>query len=76
MLGQRDGSFRDSIQTTAELILLVEDKLVVELKSVEKTLPVHEVRMLTYMKLANIEVGLLINFNVERLKGGLTRFVL
>ena len=55
--------------------MLIEDKLIVELKSVEKTLPVHEAQILTYMKLANIQVGLLINFNVERLKEGIKRFV-
>ena len=56
--------------------MLVEDKLIVELKSVEKILPIHEAQILTYMKLANTQVGLLINFNVERLKEGLRRFVL
>ena len=56
--------------------MLIEDKLIVELKSVEKTLPIHEAQILTYMKLANIQVGLLINFNVERLKEGIKRFVL
>jgi GxxExxY protein len=56
--------------------MLVEDKLIVELKSVEKILPIHEAQILTYMKLANIKVGLLINFNVERLKEGIKRFVL
>ena len=55
--------------------MLIEDKLIVELKSVEKTLPVHEAQILTYMKLANIQVGLLINFNVEKLKEGIKRFV-
>ena len=56
--------------------ILAEDKLIVELKSVEKILPIDEAQILTYMKLANIEVGLLINFNVIRLKEGLRRFVL
>jgi GxxExxY protein len=56
--------------------VFVEEKLIVELKSVEKVLPIHEAQILTYMKLANIKVGLLINFNVLRLKEGLKRFVL
>jgi GxxExxY protein len=56
--------------------LLIEDKLIVELKSVEKILPIHEAQILTYMKLANIKVGLLINFNAVRLKDGIKRFVL
>jgi GxxExxY protein len=56
--------------------MLVEDKLIVELKSVEKTLPIHQAQLLTYMKLANVKVGLLINFNVQRLNEGIKRFVL
>jgi len=56
--------------------LLVENELIVELKAVEETLGIHEAQLLTYMKLAGIPVGLLINFNVERLKDGLKRFVL
>lgn len=56
--------------------LFVEDSLIVELKSVEKILPIHEAQLLTYMKLANIRVGLLINFNVKYLKSGIKRMVL
>jgi len=53
--------------------LLVEEQLVVELKSVEKLTPVHEAQVLTYMKLSKNRVGLLINFNVGLLKHGLLR---
>ncbi len=57
--------------------LLIEKKLILELKVVEKFLPIHEAQLLTYMRLANASVGLLINFNVELLKeGGIKRFVL
>ena len=56
--------------------LLVEDRLIVELKSVEQLLKIHEAQVLTYMKLANIRIGLLINFNVQMLKRGIKRFVL
>lgn len=56
--------------------LLIEGKLIVELKSVAQLLPIHEAQILTYMKLAKVGVGLLINFNVPRLKDGLKRFVL
>jgi GxxExxY protein len=56
--------------------LVIEDRLIVELKSVEKLNPVHEAQILTYMKLANINTGLLINFNESRLKDGIKRFVL
>jgi GxxExxY protein len=56
--------------------LFVEERLIVELKSVEKILPIHEAQILTYMKLAKVKVGLLINFNVLRLKDGIKRFIL
>jgi len=56
--------------------LIVEDGIIVELKSIEKVLPIHEAQLLTYMKLAGINVGLLINFNVKKLKDGIKRFVL
>jgi GxxExxY protein len=56
--------------------LVVEDGVIVELKSVEKVLPIHEAQLLTYMKLAGIGIGLLINFNVKKLKDGIKRFVL
>ena len=56
--------------------LLVEDALIVELKCVEKILPIHEAQLLTYMKLANMRTGLLINFNEKMLKHGINRFVL
>ena len=47
-----------------------------ELKSVAKLLNIHQAQLLTYMKLAQVETGLLINFNVQRLKDGIRRFVL
>lgn len=55
------------------LDLVVEDKVVVELKSVQKIEPIHEAQVLTYLKLTGIKVGLLINFNVLLLKDGLKR---
>lgn len=56
--------------------ILVEGQIIVELKAVEELLGIHEAQILTYMKLANIEQGFLINFNVKRLKDGLKSFVL
>ena len=56
--------------------LLVEDKLIIELKSVEQIKGIHEVQLLTYMRLAGVKIGLLINFNVTNLKSGIKRFVL
>src|SRR5690242_420832 len=56
--------------------LLVAGTVIVELRAIEKVLPVHEAQLLTYMKLSGKRVGLLINFNVPLLKQGLTRRVL
>ena len=55
--------------------LLVENELIVELKSCETLLPIHEAQLLTYLKLSGVKVGLLINFNVLRLKNGIKRMV-
>ena len=63
-----DGGFR--------LDLLVDHEVVVEIKAVEQIMPIHEAQLMTYLKLANKRVGLLINFNVTRLKDGLIRRVL
>ena len=56
--------------------LLVECVLILELKSVDQVTGIHEAQLLTYMKLAGVKTGLLINFNVKRVKDGITRFVL
>ena len=53
--------------------ILVEKKVIVELKSVEIVLPVFKKKLLTYLKLSNLQIGLLINFNEELLKKGITR---
>lgn len=55
--------------------IVVEDKLIIELKALDKISPIHEAQLLTYMKLTDISVGLLINFNVRLLKDGVRRFV-
>ena len=55
--------------------LLVENKVVIEIKTVDKISDVHEAQVLTYLKLGNYKLGLLINFNVPILKRGLRRFV-
>jgi GxxExxY protein len=56
--------------------LFVNDELIVELKSVDQIMGIHRAQLLTYMKLSDVKVGLLINFNVEMLKSGIKRFVL
>ena len=56
--------------------LLVDNSIILELKSVDKILPIHQAQLLTYMKLSDISIGLLINFNVTYLKNGIKRMVL
>jgi GxxExxY protein len=58
------------------LDLLVDKRVVVEIKTVESLLPIHEAQLLTYLKLGGWKVGLLINFNVSVLKNGIRRRVL
>ncbi|HSP99698.1 MAG TPA: GxxExxY protein [Candidatus Dormibacteraeota bacterium] len=57
------------------LDLVVEDTLIVEIKAVDVVLPVHKAQLLSYLRLSGKSVGLLLNFNVTRLKDGLTRVV-
>jgi len=56
--------------------VLVDGRVVVELKAVQELVPVHEAQLLTYLKLSGMRVGLLINFNVPVLKDGIVRRVL
>ncbi len=58
------------------LDIVVPGQLVVELKAVEKLLPIHEAQLMTYLKLTGLHTGLLINFNVCLLKDGIKRIVL
>ena len=62
-----DGGFRAD--------LVVEDKVLVELKSLERTAPVHKKQTLTYIRLADLRLGLLINFGAALIKDGITRVV-
>ena len=55
--------------------VVVENQVVVELKTVEKLLPVHDAQMLTYLRLSGCRVGLLMNFNVPVLRDGIKRLV-
>jgi len=65
---KRDCGFR--------LDIIVENKVVLELKTVEAIAPIHEAQLLTYLRLSKIKVGLIINFNVPVLKNGVRRFIL
>ena len=55
--------------------IIIEDKLIVELKSLEMVAPVHYKILLTYLRLTNKKLGLLVNFNVELIKDGIKRIV-
>ena len=58
------------------LDIVVEDRVSLELKTVERLLPIHEAQMLTYLKLSTIRTGLLINFHTPALKDGIRRLML
>jgi GxxExxY protein len=55
--------------------IIVEDKLIIELKSIERVAPVHKKQLLTYLRLTDKRLGLLINFGEELIKNGITRVV-
>jgi GxxExxY protein len=63
------------IEMGFRLDLLVENTVIVELKAIERLLPIHEAQLLTYLKLTKKEVGLLINFNVTHLRNGIKRII-
>ena len=58
------------------LDLVIEGRIIAEIKSIDTLAPIHEAQLLTYMKLAGVKVGMLMNFNVPVLKDGIKRFVL
>src|SRR5688500_12012221 len=64
------------LDTELRIDLLVEEQVIIEVKAVEKLVPIFEAQLLTYLKLANKRLGFLINFNVEVIKNGLKRRVL
>ena len=66
----------DQLKTPYRVDFLVEDSVIVELKSVEKLLPIHEARALTYLRLSKYRMALLINFSAPLIKDGIKRFVL
>jgi len=57
------------------LDLLVNDKVIVEIKSVDRLAPIHDAQIISYLKISGHKVGLLINFNVKMVKDGVRRFV-
>ena len=68
--------YRDmELDIDLRLDVIVDNRVILELKSVKEILPVHEKQLLTYMRLTNIHLGYIINFNVESLKYGIERVV-
>lgn len=65
-----------NIECGYRIDILVENSIVLELKSIEQLMPIHEAQLLTYMKLAGLKQGFLINFNVRLLKNGIKSFVI
>jgi GxxExxY protein len=64
------------IESGYRIDILLPEKLIIELKAVDKLLPIHTAQMITYLKLSDIKTGLLINFNVQKLTNGLKRISL
>lgn len=64
------------IDTGLRLDLVVENEIILELKAVERVLPVHEAQILSYLKISGLKTGFLINFNVALIKDGMRRFAL
>jgi GxxExxY protein len=64
------------LEVSYRVDILVAETVVVEVKAVEKVLPIHEAQLLTYLKLGSYQVGLLLNFNVPQLRDGIVRKVL
>jgi GxxExxY protein len=56
--------------------IIVEGSVLLELKAVERLVPIHHAQLLTYLRLSGLRLGLLLNFNVPRLKDGIRRFIL
>lgn len=65
-----------AIQTGFRADLIVENSVICELKSIERLIPIHEAQLMTYLRLSNIKIGLLINFNSRLLKDGIKRMVI
>ncbi len=69
-------SYKDkTIDSAFRLDLLVEDKVIVEIKSVDRLMPVHHKQIVTYMKLSGLKLGYLVNFNTTELKKNIIRYV-
>lgn len=68
--------YKGNIIGEHKLDLLVENEIIVELKAIDKMAPIFEAQLLSYLKMADKRLGLLINFNTEKLKDGIKRIIL
>jgi GxxExxY protein len=66
----------ETVESALRLDMIVDGRLILELKSIENLLPIHEAQLLTYLRLTNKRLGLLVNFNVPLIKHGIKRIVL
>ena len=64
-----------SIECGYRIDLMINGKIILELKSIEKCLPIHEAQLLSYLKLSGCKLGLLLNFNTKYLKDGIVRLI-
>src|SRR5690349_21609591 len=67
--------YKNAAMGTYVVDLLIAEELIVELKSVDQLAPIHQAQLISYLRAANLELGLLINFNVRLLRDGLKRIV-
>lgn len=65
----------DELSKEFKIDILVEEEIIIELKSAEHMLPVYEAQIISYLKLTDLRLGFLVNFNVSLLKNGFRRFV-
>lgn len=65
----------EKIEVGYRIDILVENSIILEIKAIEKTIPIHEAQLLSYLKMSGKTVGLLLNFNVRMMKSGITRMV-
>lgn len=74
-IGFAGNIWRYTIDAGYGIDLLVDNQVIVEIKTVERLIPIHEARLLTYLKLSGRKLGLIINFNNRLLKDGIKRLV-
>ena len=71
-----DFIYKNKIIGKHRIDLIADDKVLLELKAVNEIHPIHQAQILSYLRATNIKIGLLINFNVNKLKDGIKRFII